>query len=263
MEIKDFKQKVYDFYAAHGRGELPWRHQINPYNVLVSEVMLQQTQAERVVPKYLEFLKAFPSVESLAKAEVSEVLKLWQGLGYNRRALSLQKCAVQVSREGFPERVEELQKLPGIGPYTASAIRAFAYNKPVVMIETNIRRVFLHHFFPDVQEVSDTELLPLIEETLDTSHPRDWYYALMDYGSWLAKTYPNANRRSKHYSKQSKFEGSLRQLRGKLLKLFLEDRKWDTSQLLEATGDTPERLRQALLSLEKEGFPIPGNLGRI
>jgi A/G-specific adenine glycosylase len=226
--------------------------------------MLQQTQAERVVPKYLAFLKMFPDAASLARASSEDVLRLWQGLGYNRRALSLQKAA-QAAQEhgGFPITTEGLQELPGVGPYTAGAVVAFAYNKPVTIIETNIRRVYLHHYFPGAENVSDKELMPIIERTVDQVNPREWYYALMDYGAWLAKQLPNANRRSKHYTKQSKFEGSLRQLRGKLVRLFLEERAWELTELVAATSDTPERVDEALRSLIKEGFPVPANLANV
>ncbi len=264
MEDTDFRALVMKFYHEQGRDLLPWRNLDDPYKVLVSEVMLQQTQAERVVPKYLAFLEAFPTASALAAAAPEEVLKLWQGLGYNRRALSLQKAArTTVERGNFPTTQEGLMELPGVGPYTAGAVVAFAYNQPVVMIETNIRRVFLHHYFPEGEGVSDAELMPIIERNLDRDNPREYYYALMDYGSWLAKQVPNANRRSKHYTKQSKFEGSLRQLRGKLLRLFLEKADWDVQELVVATGDTPERVHQALTSLTREGFPVPANLASI
>ncbi|CAN5202987.1 endonuclease III [soil metagenome] len=264
MQDSTFTQLIFDFYSQQGRDALPWRHLSDAYKVLVSEVMLQQTQAERVVPKYLAFLEAFPTAQSLATARSEDVLRLWQGLGYNRRALSLQKAAKHaVETGGFPTTVEGLQDLPGVGPYTAGAVVAFAYNKPVTMIETNIRRVYLHHYFPEAESVSDKDLMPMIERTVDKANPREWYYALMDYGAWLAKQLPNANRRSKHYVKQSKFEGSLRQLRGKLVKLFLEEKNWEVPDLVVATGDTPERIEKALTSLIKEGFPVPANLASI
>lgn len=264
MEERRFRELVMQFYREQGRDLLPWRHIDDPYKVLVSEVMLQQTQAERVVPKYLAFIEAFPTQKHLAQAKPEEVLKLWQGLGYNRRALSLQKAAqAAIAAGGFPTTQEGLMELPGVGPYTAGAVVAFAYNRPATMIETNIRRVFLHHFFPGEEGVADSELMPVIERNVDVANPREWYYALMDYGSWLAKQVPNANRRSKHYSKQSKFEGSLRQLRGKLLRLFLERGGWNLDQLVAATGDTPERVVEALTSLTREGFPVPANLASI
>lgn len=262
MNQTNFQQLVFDFYQRQGRHTLPWRHTEDPYCVLVSEVMLQQTQAERVIPKYEAFISRFPSPKELACAAPEEVLALWQGLGYNRRALSLQRAAREVVARGtFPATLEDLQALPGVGSYTAAAVIAFAYNKPVAMIETNIRRVYLHHFFPGKEGVADTELMPIIEETQDKNNPREWYYALMDYGSWLAKQVPNANVRSKHYTKQSAFEGSLRQLRGKLVRYFLANRQWSLEALVEATGDTPERVEKAVRALQREGFPVPAEIG--
>ncbi len=260
-QIQQFRQTVLDHFHAADR-QLPWRNTQDPYAILVSEIMLQQTQAERVIPKYEAFLKELPDWQSLAEAPPETVLRLWQGLGYNRRALALQKAAQVVAREyssKLPHTTEELQKLPGVGPYTAGAIIAFALNQPVVMIETNIRRVYLHHFFADKEGISDKELLPLIEETQDASQPRIWYYALMDYGAWMGKQGANANTRSKHYSKQSKFEGSHRQLRGKLLRLILTEQllTTDLSVLAVNIGVPPRDVLACLQELKAEGFPVP------
>lgn len=214
--VSQFRQTVWEYYRAHVRS-FPWRETCDPYCIAVSELMLQQTQVERVVPKYEKFIQMLPDWQALAAVDTVTLLSLWQGLGYNRRALNLKKMAhVVVSEHGgeLPQDEKLLQALPGIGPYTASAICAFAYNLPVVMIETNIRRAFLYHFFSEEDAVHDNMLTPLIAEALDMEHPREWYYALMDYGSWLGRTQPNANKRSRHYTKQSQFQGSLRQLRG-------------------------------------------------
>jgi A/G-specific adenine glycosylase len=186
------------------------------YRILVSEIMLQQTQVERVLDKYKVFIRIFPDFSSLAVAPLADILKVWQGLGYNRRAVALQKIAISVMKESrgrLPVTREELLKLPGIGKYTASAILTFACNQPNIFIETNIRRVFIHFFFRDRENISDAEILPLIEMTLDAGNPREWYYALMDYGAMLKKTVENPNRKSSHYKKQAPFHGSNRQLR--------------------------------------------------
>jgi len=211
-------------WCRHGRHGLPWRRSINPYRILVSEMMLQQTQVSRVTDKFRAFIRAFPTFRALALAKPSDVLKQWQGLGYNRRALMLHRCAQKVTdtfRGRLPADYDALRRLPGIGPYTAGAILVFAYDAPWPLLETNIRRTYLHHFFPGRHRVRDTELLPLIERTMDRAHPRRWFSALMDYGSWLASQTVNPNRRSRHYVRQSAFEGSDRQLRGRILRAML------------------------------------------
>lgn len=261
MKITAFKQLVFTFYLQSGR-RFPWRETWDPYAITVSEIMLQQTQTERVVPKYEAFLKALPTWKSLAQAPVSEVLSLWQGLGYNRRALALKRMAEEVTevyKGKLPVDRAALQKLPGIGPYTAGAILIFAFNEAVPVIETNIRRVFLHHFFADREGVPDQELFPLIEETMDQENPREWYYALMDYGSQLAKQLPNPNRRSAHYTKQGAFTGSNREVRGKLITLLLEERKVPRGKLAELLGLDPLRIDPALTQLAKEGFLVAEN----
>jgi A/G-specific adenine glycosylase len=223
-EHLQFQAYVLRWYHRHGRHELPWRQTTNPYHILVSELMLQQTQVERVIPKYLAFLSEFPSVESLAQASLGSVLTSWQGLGYNRRAKYLQNTArAVVEQHGgvFPRQLAPLLELPGVGPYTAAAIRTFAYNEPEPLIETNVRTIFLHHFFPGREQVLDAELLPLITTSLYQPNPREWYAALMDYGSVLKKLLPNPSRHSKHHQKQSKFVGSLRQVRGEVLRLLI------------------------------------------
>ena len=186
--------------------------------------MLQQTQVPRVIPKFRSFIRAFPTFRALARAKPVDVLRLWQGLGYNRRALKLLDCARVVhgqSRGRLPQDPDALVRLPGIGAYTAGAIRVFAFDRPVPLLETNIRRVYLHHFFPGQSNIADARLIPVIERTMDRGHPRRWFSALMDYGSWLTGRTPNPNRRSRHYVRQSRFEGSDRQLRGKVLRAML------------------------------------------
>jgi A/G-specific adenine glycosylase len=214
-------KKVQQHYAEHGRHDLPWRQTQDAYKILVSEVMLQQTQVDRVIPKYEVFMKRFPTVDTLAVAPLRDVLVLWQGLGYNRRAKALHECAKQVVERHkgvFPREEVLLRTLPGIGPYTARAVMAFAYGVALPLIETNVRTVYIHHFFPTATDVTDTELLPHIEATLDRGNPRDWYYALMDYGSYLKKTQGNNISKSKHFVRQSTFKGSDRQVRGAIVR---------------------------------------------
>lgn len=256
--IADFKGAVYSFYLQYKR-DLPWRLGQDPYRVLVSEVMLQQTQVERVIPKFLAFMDQFPAVNELAAAPLASLLSAWQGLGYNRRALHLQKAACQIRDEWqgiIPNDRQLLQKLPGIGPYTAGAICAFAYNQPEVFLETNIRAVLLHFFFPGRHQVADRELLPVAAALLDHETPRDWYNALMDYGSDLKRRFPNPSRRSKHHIAQSRFAGSDRQIRGAVLRCLLSmDGQGQTLGSLSQHLDCDrERLKHILSTLAEEGL---------
>lgn len=253
-EIIAFKKQARGFYQKEGRHDLPWRKTKDPYKILVSEVMLQQTQVARVWEKYSEFLKKFPTVEALAQAPLAEVLRVWQGMGYNRRAKYLHDTARVIAhthRGCVPKTEAELRALPGVGHYTANAILTFAHNEPHVFIETNIRRVYIHHFFKNKRGVSDKKILELVEETLDTKNPREWYYALMDYGAHLPKiTHKNPNTQSKHYTKQSAFKGSLRELRGKIIRALTE--KPATLSALRRMCDNDIRIQEALNVLRKD-----------
>ncbi len=243
-------------YQVHGR-DLPWRRTHDPYLVIVSEVMLQQTQVARVEPKYTEFIEAFPDLESLARAPLETVLRCWQGLGYNRRAVSLKRLAEQVVAEHgglIPRDLQSLRRLPGVGPATAAAVAAFAFGDPYPFLETNIRAAYLHHFFADREGVADKEVLPLVEATLDRADPRTWYYALMDYGSTLKRRVSNPSRRSRHHSRQSPFEGSKRQLRARTLRVVLDEPGSVVSQILEAVGGSLEEVESVLEELVDEGF---------
>lgn len=264
-DITRFQSKVYTHYKRHGR-DLPWRRTSDPYHILVSEIMLQQTQIDRVIPKYQLFLETFPTLEALAQAPLASVLRVWQGLGYNRRARMLHSCAqVVVSQYGgiFPQTHAELVQLPGIGHYTAGAILAFAFNTPVPIIETNIRTVYLHHFFADRTDVPDSLLMPYIDETLDRDNPRGWYAALMSYGVHLKKTVGNANVRSRHYVRQSRFEGSARQVRGCIVRvLSAHDRPLSLAALTKACtyGGVETQLealaREGLVRKEGRGYVL-------
>lgn len=221
--------------------------------------MLQQTQTERVLPKYLAWLEAYPEPAALASAALADVLELWSGLGYNRRALALVRAASLIAASlasggRFPDDEESLLDLPGVGPYTARAVLAFAFGKPVVLIETNIRSVFLHRFFEGEEGVADSSILPLIEATLHRGDPRTWYYALMDYGVEIKKTEANPNRRSAHYSRQSPFADSNRRIRGSLLKELGSSKGKDADELAAALPFSRERVRAALSELKAEGF---------
>ena len=208
-DIKKFKEVVWNYYSEHKR-MMPWRETSDPYHILVSEIMLQQTQVGRVLIMYPKFIKALPSFKHLVKAPLSRVLNVWQGMGYNRRAIALKKIAEKVMREYggvLPRDVEILKTFSGIGKATAGSIGAFAFNMPTIFIETNIRRVFIYHFFPHKEKVSDEEILKYIATTVDTKNPREWYWALMDYGTHLGQVMKknNPNKKIKEYHLQSKF----------------------------------------------------------
>ncbi|MHB9098969.1 MAG: HhH-GPD family protein [Syntrophales bacterium] len=254
--VRAFQKKIYDYYRTDGR-DLPWRRTENPYRILVSEVMLQQTRVERVIEKYPEFLSAYPDFPSLAGAPLPQLLGLWQGMGYNRRALSLRRLAQEVISEHrgqLPSDPEILIGLPGIGPYTAGAIMAFAFNRPVVFLDTNIRRVCIDEFFSDREGIRDDQIAPLLRQTLDTQNPRRWYNALMDYGAMLKRAQGNPNRRSAHYTRQSPFENSNRQVRGMILKLLVKEPSLTAARIAEETGVDAARVKKNLVDLEKEAF---------
>ena len=283
MEFEAFRHLIRAEGAARYR-DLPWRRTRDPYVIWLSEVMLQQTQVPRVEGYLPTWLERFPTVEALAAAPVAEVLTAWQGLGYNRRALARHAAAqTNVSDQGgvFPQHAAALTALPGIGPATAQGIRAFAFDLPGVYLETNVRTVFLHHFFPEVPGVPDRELVPLIEATCPAvsgvggpyavpedadDTPRAWYYALLDYGAHLKKTIPNPSRRSAGHRPQSRFEGSRRQKRAEIVRLLLDAREEGLTfdEITEALNAVERRAKrpavdgaqveEILATLKKEGF---------
>lgn len=213
--------------------DLPWRRTTDPYEIWISEVMLQQTQVSRVDGRWQRWLERFPTVDALAAAQAADVLDEWQGMGYNRRALSLLNAARSVADAGgvMPSDLKELVALPGIGPATAAGIRAFAFNLPGVYLETNVRTVMLHEFYPDAEQVPDKELVPLVEASCPKDahdpedDPRTWYYALLDYGYHLKRTVPNPSRRSRTHVRQSRFDGSHRQKRAMVVRALLSHRE--------------------------------------
>jgi A/G-specific adenine glycosylase len=238
---------------------MPWRTKHTPYWVVVSEIMLQQTQVHRVMPKFKAFTKQFPSWQALAAAPLPSVLLAWQGLGYNRRALWLHRCAtiiVEKYKGKLPSTLSELTTLPGIGPHTAGAILAYTYNQPTAFVETNIRTVYLHHFFSRAnKKVTDAAIYALVERTVDIHQPREWYYALMDYGAHLKKTAGTTNHKSAHYKKQAPFKGSWRQIRAVVLKIALVEKN-SAAIIRQASAQNilPLQTRTALKELQDEGF---------
>ncbi|MEI7720117.1 MAG: A/G-specific adenine glycosylase [bacterium] len=261
-----------------GRHDLPWRATRDPYKILVSEMMLQQTQVARVIPKYHVFIKVFPDIQALAKAPFPKVLALWSGLGYNRRAKYLHQTAKLITEKYGGKFPKDLiaTKLPGVGTYTARAVMAFAYNKPEVFIETNIRTVFTHFCFAEISrfnldkssiKVSDSEILPLIEKALVLAQrrgvsPRDFYAALMDYGAHLKQNGVRINNQSKHYTKQSKFAGSARQLRGAILRELLKkpatlaELSKNLTKTLSQANRASVEIKTELTKLQKEGMVV-------
>lgn len=254
MDTNDFQELIWQKSRELFR-PMPWREDTQPYYVLVSEIMLQQTQVERVIPKFDAFITAFPSVRRLAQASLSEVLTLWSGLGYNRRAKFLHEAARMIMNEfsgEFPSEFHEIIKLPGVGANTAGAIMAYSFDRPTVFIETNIRTVYFYHFFPDHQEVSDAELRELVEATLSREHPREWYWALMDYGSFLKRSGAGMNSKSRHYKKQSPLKGSVREVRGAILRALTQN-DMALSELRRRVA-IDDRFETALQGLLRDGL---------
>lgn len=248
-----FLEIVWSYYAQYARSGLPWRQpepdgRFDPYKILVSELMLQQTQVARVVPKYNEFLHRFPTVEKLAAAELGDVLRTWQSLGYNRRAKYLWQAAMQIAADGWPSN---LTALSGVGVNTAGAVRAYAFNEPAIFIETNIRTVIIHSFFNDAEATPDTQITDCLEKVIDRENPRGFYWALMDYGSYIKAKHGNASKRSKQYSKQSAFVGSKRQIRGAVIRV-LTGKPHTFSELADIVAD--DRLTGVLEDLAAEGL---------
>ena len=274
QQIAEFQETVWRYYDQHGRHDLPWRQPqptpaspvsgahnqpkiFDPYAIMVSELMLQQTQVARVIPKFEAFMAKFPNAKTLAQSPLADVLKMWSGLGYNRRAKFLWQAAGKVEQEfggQMPATQSELTQLPGVGANTAGAIATYAYNQPVVFIETNIRSVFIHHFFADHEQVSDADIAQVVAVALPPEQTnREWYWALMDYGTHLKQTLGNHARRSTTYARQSKFEGSRRQVRGAVLRVL------GAPPGLLALADlraeiTDERLESVLHDLQTEGM---------
>jgi A/G-specific adenine glycosylase len=255
-KVATFRKIILDYYDRYGR-QFPWRRTQDPYHILVSEIMLQQTQTGRVVEKYESFIRSFPEINSLANARLQDVLASWMGLGYNRRAKALKELAGIVVRDfggKLPARLEDLVQLPGIGRATAASFMAFAFNEPTVFLETNIRRVFLHFFFQGEKDVRDNEILSFVEKTLDRDNPRRWYNALMDYGVMLKGLHPDSNKKSAHYRRQAPFKGSRREIRGMVLKTLVREGSATEYAIAERLGRDEEAVADVMVELEEEGF---------
>lgn len=293
--MKSFIQTVRSYYKKHPR-RMPWREDTSAYSVVISEIMLQQTQVSRVIEKYNSFVKKFPDWQALATAPTRDVLKEWSGLGYNRRALYLKRIAKKVMsspdfiylkqsqpdkvrkpktsirRDRFMQMPAQLQTLPGIGPNTAGSILAFAFNMPVPFIETNIRSIFIHFFFHEIEKregratckkIGDAEIMPFIEKSLNDRQnhrqPREWYYALMDYGAYLKHQLPNPSRHSIHHVRQKPFKGSNRELRSKMLHIIMKEAQSQGSIRRRLKEYRPEDVLHNISDLVHEGFIVRYN----
>ena len=249
---------VWVHYKGRGRHDLPWRKTRDPYRILVSEVMLQQTQVDRVIPFYTKFIKTFPTARKLAQAPLSEVLISWQGLGYNRRAKMLHQAAKAIVERGMPKEVSGLESLPGVGPYTARAVAAFSWDADVVVIETNIRTAVIQHFFGGnttiYGSVSDEQIHEVLAKVLPKGKAREWYSALMDYGAHLKRSGVSHNARSAGHAKQSRFTGSLREARGAILRELAGGDAPRTRIVNALGGDRSEQLALALEHMRAEGL---------
>lgn len=261
MSIQKFQKTILGWYKEHKR-TLSWRKTRNPYRILVSEVMLQQTQVSRVAEKYPEFLKAFPTLKALAESSDKELLSAWKGLGYWKRARNLKEAAKLIRQEHkgrFPKDPKELEKLPGVGPYTARAVACFAFENPGAFIDTNIRRVYLHFFFKGKTGVPDKDILTIAQKAVRKEDPREWHYALFDYGA-LALKNKGVNRQSRHYVKQDRFEGSFRSFRTSVVRILLEKEcaeKKTLHSFLEQElrkQKAPWRASDIIASLVKDGL---------
>ncbi len=255
---------LWNYYDQHGRHELAWRKKHSAYAVVVSEIMLQQTQVVRVQEYFKNWMKKYPNWSALASASLRDVLISWQGLGYNRRGKYLHDIAKIVTEQyggKLPSDRESLQALPGIGHYTAGSVRAFACNESDIFLETNIRTVLFYHLYDykntSIKSVHDKELLHVLEKYLlhdprATENPREFYWAMMDYGSHLKQTVGNLNTRSRSHAKQTRFEGSRRQLRAQLLRYILAEPRTEKEILKQGTSDR-EMTLGLLAELIKEG----------
>jgi len=254
VNASDFQEFIWQQGRVLYR-DMPWRTDTCPYFVLVSELMLQQTQVERVIPKFNAFIERFPDVLSLALAPLADVIVAWSGLGYNRRAKYLHEIAKQIVAQFggvIPSTQAELVSLPGVGPNTAAAVLAYGFNQPVAFVETNIRTVYFYHFFEDVASVSDKDLLEVVRTTVDRDHPRQWYWALMDYGSFLKRSGAGSIDKSAHYKKQSPLRGSLREVRGQILRALVGGGITELDLRTALKADT--RFKPALEGLVRDGM---------
>lgn len=259
-KINNFHSKLFSWFSENKK-DYPWRKTTDPYHIMVSEFMLQQTQTSRVVPKYLSFLDKFPTLESLANADNRDVLELWSGLGYNRRAIWLKEASQKILSLGsFPKDPKELKKIKGIGDYTSRAIIIFAYNENIATVDTNIRRIFIVEGFA-TEETKQKELFEVAEQLLPKNNSREYHSALMDYGNVILTS---AKTKIKPKTVQGKFEGSDRQYRGRIIKYLTSHLIATKEEILKNCSVPEERIdsilsklvKDRLIKKEKENFTL-------
>ena len=261
--IRKFQTMILTWWKTHRR-DLPWRKTHDPYKILVSEIMLQQTQVSRGLPKYIEFLEVFPTVEKLAGAKTSSVLRIWKGMGYNRRALYLQNTAKKVVLDYngiFPNTEQQLTTLSGVGKYTARAIMVFAFAIDIAVVDTNIRQIITHFFFDDAPQPEKS-----IQEVADQLMPKgkawEWHQALMDYGAIALER--NEKRSIKKKSKP--FKETNRYFRGRLLDLVYE-KQWKEadlmSEMVKKFGKDKEFMEEIINGMSKDGLIVCSKTGII
>lgn len=251
MGTEEFRELVWQESRSLYR-DMPWRDEPTFYYVLVSEIMLQQTQVPRVLIKFTELIATFPTIEALASAKLADVLRAWSGLGYNRRAKFLHEAAKYVVVNGQPNTRSDLTKLPGVGTNTAAALMNYVYEVPTPYIETNIRTVFLHHFFTESTDVTDAEILERVNQTIDSEHPRQWFWAIMDYGTLLKGQRAGRLQQSKHYKRQTPLKGSVREVRGQIIKELTQQPFSDRELRNILSAD--DRFEKALTGLVADGL---------
>jgi len=272
--IAEVHRALLEWYEPRKRA-YPWRVRPTPYRVLVSEVMLQQTQAARVVAPYRSFLRRFPSVRALAAAPRGDVLRAWSGLGYNRRALALSDMARAVVRDHggrIPSDPDALQGLPGIGPYTAAAVASLGHGRPEPLVETNVRRVLGRVAVGGAGAADPKHMDEIASVWLDREHPSEWNQALMDLGREVCRPRPRCETcpiRSRCRSagrvtvspavrRQSAFEGSLRQVRGGVIEELRGRGSSSLGSLARSLGASPGRVAEAVRALAEEGLVSAG-----
>jgi A/G-specific adenine glycosylase len=254
QEITAFRRKILRFYKQHGR-DLPWRRTTDPYRITIAEIMLQQTQVERVIPKYEEWIARWPNWKTLSLASNEQLLRGWSGLGYNRRALLIGRLAKAVMHDHagiLPDRPAELETLPGIGPYTSRAILIFAFDRPLATIDTNIRRVLLHEFGLS-DATAPAQLAQFAFRVLPKRKSRDWHNALMDYSRLVLPKQISAIR---PVTRQSRFEGSARQVRGEIIRRLLRKQPVYLRRICLAMKRSPAEVEKIAKKMAEEGIIV-------
>lgn len=257
--MADFQSYIFFWWETHKR-DLPWRHTSDPYSVLVSEIMLQQTQVSRVVDKYTQFLHVFPDIHTLADASKAEVIRLWKGLGYNRRALYLKRAAevLWTSYEGqFPQSEDVLRTLPGIGKYTARAVLVFSFRRDVAMVDTNIRNIITDFFYDGIRQ-KESVIEQKASELVPPGKSWEWHQALMDYGALeLSKRRKISARIIRKTTMPIPFRGTQRFLRGRILDLIREEpmsQKRLITLITKTYGKNTDKIHTAISDMVREGL---------